>query len=304
MFAIEVENLNKRYGRVCAADEVSFTTSLGEVMGLLGPNGAGKTTTVEILEGLREPDSGSVRVLGLDVRLHSREIKQRIGLQLQSTSFFQRLTVRETLALFGSFFKRSSPAERLVEKVGLQEKMNTCTGELSGGQRQRLAVALALVNDPEIIFLDEPTTGLDPQARRALWQVIESLRSDGKCILLTTHYMEEAERLCDRVAVMDRGKIIACGSPRQLIRQNFEHTALEFATPSNIPLDDLRRLPHVESMSAKNGTTTLYSSQTTRTIEALTRISGAHDAELESFTVRRATLEDVFLKLTGRKLLE
>jgi ABC-2 type transport system ATP-binding protein len=196
------------------------------------------------------------------------------------------------------------PIERLVELVALQEKIDARVRELSGGQRQRLAVALALVNDPEIIFLDEPTTGLDPQARRSLWQVIEGLKKDGKSILLTTHYMEEAERLCDLVAVMDMGKIIAYGSPQELIRQNFQHTALEFATPINIPPDDLQRLPFVEQMNANDRMTTLYSSQTSRTIEALTRISIAHNAQLESFTVRRATLEDVFLKLTGRRILE
>jgi ABC-2 type transport system ATP-binding protein len=301
--AIVVEDLVKTYGKLRAVDGVSFSVAAGEVFSLLGPNGAGKTTTTEIIEGLREPDAGRVEVLGFDVRRDRQQIKQRIGLQLQTTALFQKLTVREIVALFGSFFAHSLPPDEVIALVNLEEKRSTRSKELSGGQRQRLAVAIALVNDPEIVFLDEPTTGLDPQARRRMWEVIENLRSRGKTVFLTTHYMEEAERLCDRVAVMDQGKLIALGSPRALISRHFEHTALEFPTIAALDQAELLRLPAVESATVEQNTT-LYSSNVPRTIGALLEAVGDHNAELAALNVRQATLEDVFLKLTGRRIRE
>lgn len=302
--AIQVEHLVKHYPAVKAVDDVSFSVAAGEVFGLLGPNGAGKTTTVEIIEGLRQPESGAVRVLGLDVRRHADAIKQRIGVQLQTTALYQKLTVREIIALFGSFFARSLPPDEVIAMVSLQEKAATRSKQLSGGQRQRLAVAIALVNDPEVIFLDEPTTGLDPQARRRMWEVMENLRGRGRTVFLTTHSMEEAERLCDRVAIMDHGKIIAMGTPQELIRERFTYTAIEFPTPPTISQDELRALPLVLDMRIENGKTTLYSGGVAQTIEALTRVAVAHDDNLNGLTVRQATLEDVFLQLTGRRIRE
>ena len=302
--AIEVERLVKHYPSVKAVDDVSFSVAAGEVFALLGPNGAGKTTTTEIIEGLRQPDSGSVRVLGLDSSRQDDAIKQRIGIQLQTTALYQKLTVREIVALFGSFFARALPPDEVIAMVSLQEKAETRSKQLSGGQRQRLAVAIALVNDPEIIFLDEPTTGLDPQARRRMWEVIENLRGRGRTVFLTTHYMEEAERLCDRVAIMEHGKVIALGTPQDLIRVYFKYTAIEFATPPTIDQDTLRALPLVADVQAENGKTTLYSGGVPQTIEALTRLAAAQNDGLSGLTVRQATLEDVFLHLTGRRIRE
>jgi ABC-2 type transport system ATP-binding protein len=302
--AIQVERLVKHYPGVKAVDDVSFSVAAGEVFALLGPNGAGKTTTTEIIEGLRQLDTGSVRVLGLDIGRQGDVIKQRIGIQLQTTALYQKLTVREIIALFGSFFECSLPPDEVIAMVSLQEKAATRSKQLSGGQRQRLAVAIALVNDPEIVFLDEPTTGLDPQARRRMWEVIENLRGRGRTVFLTTHYMEEAERLCDRVAIMEHGKIIALGTPQELIREHFRYTAIEFTTPPAIEMDMLRALPLVADVQVENDKTTLYSGGVPQTIEALTRLAAAHNDGLIGLTVRQATLEDVFLQLTGRRIRE
>lgn len=302
--AIQVEHLVKRYADLTAVDDISFSVAAGEVFGLLGPNGAGKTTTTEIIEGLRRPDSGTVRILGLDLPRHGDAIKQRIGVQLQTTALYQKLTVREIVALFASFFTHALPPDEVIALVALQEKANTRSKLLSGGQRQRLAVAIALVNDPEIVFLDEPTTGLDPQARRRLWEVIETLRGRGRTILLTTHSMEEAERLCDRVAVMDHGKIIALGTPQDLIREHFPYTAITFPMPPGITQAALQALPQVTDVRIESGTATLYSSGVAQTIEALSRLAVAHDQGLSGLMVRQATLEDVFLRLTGRRIRE
>jgi ABC-2 type transport system ATP-binding protein len=302
--AIEVEHLVKHYPGVKAVDDVSFGVAAGEVFALLGPNGAGKTTTTEIIEGLRQPDGGAVRVLGLDAVRQADAIKQRIGIQLQTTALYQKLTVREIIALFGSFFARALPPDEVIAMVSLQEKAETRSKQLSGGQRQRLAVAIALVNDPEIVFLDEPTTGLDPQARRRMWEVIENLRGRGRTVFLTTHYMEEAERLCDRVAIMEHGMIIALGTPQELIQEHFKYTAIEFATPAAIDQEVLRALPLVANIETENGKTTLYSSGVPQTIEALTRLATTSGDGLNGLTVRQATLEDVFLHLTGRRIRE
>ena len=225
---IQVEQLIKHYGEVKAVDGISFRVESGEVFGMLGPNGAGKTTTVEIIEGLRLADSGGVTVLGLDVARVPAKIKQRIGVQLQAPTLMPLLTIEETLRLFAGFYERSLPVTELLTMLSLEESRNILVKNLSGGQQQRLSVAMALVNDPDIAFLDEPTTGLDPQARRGLWSVIEEMSKKGKTIFLTTHYMEEAEHLCGRVAVIDHGRIIAMDTPDDLVTGNFEESAVQF----------------------------------------------------------------------------
>ncbi len=216
---LQVTHLKKHYGDLLAVDDVSFEVARGEVFGILGPNGAGKTTTLEMIETLRPLDAGEVVLDGLDVRNEPRKVKQRIGVQLQSSSFFDKLTLTELLLLFGEMYGRHSDPLALLDEVELRDKAKSYVAQLSGGQKQRFSIAAALVNDPVILFLDEPTTGLDPQARRHLWGVIKRIRTEGKTIVLTTHYMEEAEELCDRVAIMDRGKIIANGPPQELIQQ-------------------------------------------------------------------------------------
>ncbi len=303
---VEVRDLRKYYGEIKAVDGISFTVEQGEIFGMLGPNGAGKTTTVEIIEGLRQADSGQVTVLGLDVRRHPDAVKARIGVQLQTTALFPRLTVREVLNLFRSFFPQSREADELIAMVNLQEKANTLTRDLSGGQRQRLSVALALVNRPEIIFLDEPTTGLDPQARRSLWEVIEQVRSAGATVFLTTHYMEEAERLCDRVAVIDHGHIIALDSPEALIRTHFRERAVEFEIngqqAASLSLEELEELPAVTQVRQDGKTITLYTNDVEVTLAALFEQGQRTGFQVDALHVRRATLEDVFLKLTGRRI--
>ena len=304
MNAIEVADLKKTYGETRAVDGLSFEVKPGEVFGLLGPNGAGKTTTVELIEGLRVPDSGSIRVLDMDPKRDLQRIKERIGIQLQTTALYPRLTVRQVLDLFSSFFdgRRPIPTNALIKMVGLEEKAKTRSKDLSGGQKQRLSVALALVNDPEITFLDEPTTGLDPQARRNLWDVISDLQKRGKTVLLTTHYMEEAEVLCDRVAVVDQAKIIALDTPEALIRQYFKETAIEFNVLGTLDLDPLRALAAVSHVTANEHQVTLYSSDVPQTMAGLLEMSKRPELKVRDMSVRNATLEDVFLKLTGRSI--
>lgn len=299
--AIEVRDLYKRYGQLTAVGGLSFTVGAGEVFGMLGPNGAGKTTTVEIMVGLRGRDSGHVRVLGLDPGRQPRELKTRIGVQLQTAALFPRLTVREVIRLFGSFYPSSLPVDDVIALVGLQEKAAVQVKDLSGGQTQRLVVATAMVSDGELIFLDEPTTGLDPQARRNLWEVILNLKARGKTIFMTTHYMDEAEKLCDRVAVVDHGRVIALGSPRQLIEANFQEIALEL-TQSSWGMGQLDNLPGVSRVEEKGDVVTLYTTSASQTIAALINLTGESGLPLGNVTMRQATLEDVFLKLTGRRI--
>lgn len=299
---IEVRDLRKSYGDTKAIDGVTFAVEAGEVFGLLGPNGAGKTTTVECLLGLREPDSGRIAILGMEHGAQSRELKARVGAQLQTTGLYPRLTVRELIHLFGNLFPKAHPTDEVIELVGLQEKAKTISKALSGGQRQRLAVALALVNDPDLVFLDEPTTGLDPQARRGLWDVIGGLKRAGKTVLLTTHYMEEAEQLCDRVAVMDHGQIIALDTPEALINRHFQETAIEFVAVGEPAHEALTALPGVTQALFENGRPTLYSTDAPRTMAGLFELASAGDLTFKDMTVRQATLEDVFLKLTGRRI--
>ena len=232
---IRVADLKKHYGDVKAVDGVTFEVERGEVFGMLGPNGAGKTTTIEVLEGLRPPDSGTVEVLGLDVRRHPQSIKERIGVQLQSVSLYPRLTVTELLDLFGSFFSHRVPTKQLIDAVDLGERAKAWSMNLSGGQQQRLSIALALVNDPELVFLDEPTTGLDPQARRSLWDLIRGLQERGKSVMLTTHYMDEATELCSRVAIMDHGHILEMGGVSELIGRRFKERAVFFDSNPRLP---------------------------------------------------------------------
>jgi ABC-2 type transport system ATP-binding protein len=300
--AVKVHDLHKRYGDTLAADGVTFSVTSGEIFGLLGPNGAGKTTTVECILGLRQPDAGRITVLGMEYGTQSRQIKARIGAQLQTTGLYPRLTVRELVDVFARLFPRPRPADEVIELVGLQEKAKTPSKNLSGGQHQRLAVALALVNDPDLVFLDEPTTGLDPQARRGLWDVIRELKDAGKSVLFTTHYMEEAEQLCDRVAVMDYGRIIAMDTPEALIHQHLKETAIEFVPLSEPPRKQLATLPGVTQALFENGRPTLYSTDVPHTMTGLFELVTAGVLGFTDMTIRQATLEDVFLKLTGRRI--
>ncbi|HLZ72634.1 MAG TPA: ABC transporter ATP-binding protein [Dehalococcoidia bacterium] len=297
---VTVDGLVKRYGAVTAVDGISFGVRQGEIFGLLGPNGAGKTTTVEILEGLREADAGRVSVLGLDVRRDRETIKQRIGVQLQTPSLFPRLKVQELLRLFARFYRRSLSPERLLADFGLEESAGKLVKQLSGGQQQRLSVALALVNNPELVFLDEPTNGLDPQARINLWEVVRRLQARGVTVLVTTHYLEEAERLCDRVAIIERGGIVALGSPRELIRDTFDESAVLFHADGG-GQGELAALPAVSGAHADDTDWTLYSSDVPATMAGLLAWAARRGVPIEGLSVRGATLEDVFLKLTGRR---
>jgi ABC-2 type transport system ATP-binding protein len=299
---IRVRGLVKRYGDVKAVDGIDFDVEPGEIFGLLGPNGAGKTTTVEILEGLRAPDGGQAIVLGVDVGKGADSLKPRIGISLQTASMYPKLTVVEVIDLFRTFYTTSLPTEELIDKLELGERRNARTKDLSGGQRQRLAVALALVNDPELVFLDEPTTGLDPAARRALWDLIRDLKARGRSVLLTTHYMEEAEILCDRLAIMDHGHILEMGTVDELISKRFKERAVRFDRVDGIDDADLAALAAVSSVKHDDDAILLYSSDVAATVGALLALTEAHGLEPQNLGIRRATLEDVFLELTGRAL--
>ncbi|MEI8332759.1 MAG: ABC transporter ATP-binding protein [Chloroflexota bacterium] len=300
---IRVDAVRKRYGSVTAVDGVSFEVAAGEVFGLLGPNGAGKTTTVEMLEGLRTPDEGRLEVLGLDVSRHAAELKTRIGVQLQTPSLYPRLTVDEVIDLFASFYPRSRSTDELVAALDLGERRTAQTRNLSGGQRQRLSVALALVNDPELIFLDEPTTGMDPAARRSLWDLIRRLREEGRTVLLTTHYMEEAEELCDRVAVMDHGRILEMGTVAELITRHFKERTVFFDPIAALTDARLASLPGVTRVKHEDhAETLLYTSDVAGTIGGLLEATDAAGLEPRNLGIRRPSLEDVFLELTGRAL--
>ena len=299
---IAVDDLRKSYGSVRAVDGVTFDVRRTEIFGLLGPNGAGKTTTIEILEGLNKPDDGGVRVLDIDVRRHPSRLKERIGVQLQAAALYPELTVTELIDLFGSFYARRRPTSELVTEMGLDERQTALTKELSGGQRQRLSIALALVNDPELIFLDEPTTGLDPQGRRALWGHIERLRGEGRTVLLTTHYMEEAEELCDRVAIMDHGKILELGTVGELISRHFAERTIRFAADPALTDERLAGLRGVRRVARETDESIVYTADVPQTIGALLALGEELHIEGLDLAVRRPTLEDVFLQLTGRAL--
>jgi ABC-2 type transport system ATP-binding protein len=299
---LEVTNLVKNYGDVQAVRGVSFNVEEGEVFGLLGPNGAGKTTTIEILEGLRTLDAGSVRVCGLDPQVSSRELKHEIGASLQSTSLPDKLRVMEALRLFASFYKRRRDPEDLLKRFGLEEKRNAYYSKLSGGQKQRLALAMALVNDPRVLFLDEPTAGLDPQVRREIYDIIEELRRDKKTILMTTHYIEEAERLCDRVAIVDHGKVIALGTPRELKAHSGGATRIEVRLSKPEADGTLKNLEGAVDARQVDGTYVIHSKRPPQTIVSLVKHLEAQGNELVSLEIATPSLEDVFIEMTGRRL--
>ena len=277
----------------------------GECFGLLGPNGAGKTTTVEICEGLTQPDSGEVEVLGRRWSSDAAQLRQRLGIQLQDTQLSEKLTVHETVRLFRSFFRQGADAAEVIARVQLEEKQNSRVGDLSGGQKQRLALACALVGDPDFLFLDEPTTGLDPQARRQLWDLIEEFKKSGRTILLTTHYMDEAERLCDRVAIMDHGKVIALGTPRELIASTCAEQMVEFTAGSvshALDVPALRRIQGVREVRTENGAVLLQVTELHTSVPALLAELTRQNVPLTELRTHSATLEDVFVTLTGRHL--
>ncbi len=302
--ALAIRELRKSFGDVTAVDGLDLEVARGECFGLLGPNGAGKTTTIEICEGLTAPDSGSVNLLGLDWRSHANELRQRIGIQLQETQFPEKLSVEETLRLFRSFFDRGLTVEESIATAQLEEKRKSRVGGLSGGQKQRLAMACALVGDPELLFLDEPTTGLDPQARRNLWDLVDKLKGAGRTIILTTHYMDEAERLCNRVAVMDHGRIIALGTPKELIASIGGEQIVEFAVANGAVIDEakLTRIPGVHSHCVHAGVHQLFVSELHTTVPPIFASLAAQGSHLSEFRTHSATLEDVFVSLTGRNL--
>jgi ABC-2 type transport system ATP-binding protein len=299
---IQVENLKKNYGPVEALRGVSFEVGAGEVFGLLGPNGAGKTTTVEILEGMRLADAGTARVCGLDPHSAAESFKQEIGAVLQSTALPEKLRVSEALELFASFYRRRRDTAELLERFGLVEKRYAFYSQLSGGQKQRLALALALVNEPSVVFLDEPTAGLDPQVRREIYSIIEELRQEKKTVLLTTHYIEEAERLCDRVAIIDHGRVIAQGTPRELKARSAGTTRIQVRLASAAPEDGLKNLEGVSDCRLLDGEYVLHSRRTPATLVALVKFLEAQDNELQSLEIKTPSLEDVFIELTGRRL--
>jgi ABC-2 type transport system ATP-binding protein len=303
--AIRCKDLAKTYdGRVEAVRGIDLEIARGECFGLLGPNGAGKTTTIEMLEGLLAPSRGAMEVLGRHWGEDDEALRQRLGISLQETKLADKLTVEETVLLFRSFHDRKRPLEEILETTGLTEKRSSWVEKLSGGQRQRLALACALVGDPELVFLDEPTTGLDPQSRRHLWDVIRGFRRDNKTVLLTTHYMDEAERLCDRVAIVDQGKIIALGSPRELIQElgGDQVVEIELTDPEILDLDELRQLPSVSGAHREGDTVVLAAAEVHVLIPPLMEHLQRKGAALEHLSTRQASLEDVFVSLTGRHL--
>jgi len=303
--ALRVRNLRKVYKDVVAVDGLDLDVRPGECFGLLGPNGAGKTTTIEICEGLTEPDAGSVEVLGLHWNSDATQLRQRLGIQLQDTQLAEKLTVFETIRLFRSFYRQGPDALEVIALVQLGEKKNSRVGNLSGGQRQRLAMACALVGDPDLLFLDEPTTGLDPQARRQLWDLVEEFKSAGRTIVLTTHYMDEAERLCERVAIMDHGKEIAFGTPRELIASIGAEHMVEFSAGSasnTVDLAALRRIEDVREVRTENGNVQLQVTELHRAVPVLLDELDRQGIPLTELSTHSATLEDVFVVLTGRHL--
>jgi len=303
--ALCIQGLRKTYKEVIALDGIDIEVRRGECFGLLGPNGAGKTTTTEICEGLTKPDSGEVEVLGMRWDKQATALRHRLGIQLQETKLSEKLTVEETLRLFRSFYKKGPSVEEVVEMVQLEGKRNARVGNLSGGQRQRLAIACALVGDPEFLFLDEPTTGLDPRARQQIWELIERFQHAGRTILLTTHYMEEAERLCDRVAIIDRGKVIALGTPRELIDSIGISHVVEFAAGGQMGSPDLVALGGlggVNEVRTENGNVLLRVKRLHETVPALLDELERQGVPLTELRTHSASLEDVFVTLTGRRL--
>jgi ABC-2 type transport system ATP-binding protein len=314
MLALDVVALVKRFGDVRAVNGLDLEVPVGQCFGLLGPNGAGKTTTIEICEGLNSADAGQVRVLGQQWDTDAAALRQRLGIQLQDTQLPDKLTVHETVTLFRSFYRRGHSVDGALDLVALGEKANARVQTLSGGQKQRLALACALIGDPELLFLDEPTTGLDPQSRRQLWEVVEGLKANGRTILLTTHYMDEAERLCDAIAIVDQGKVIARGTPRQLIASLGAEQVMRLTTATDdstdvaarhpLPLEALLALPSVHGGAVTDTGYELRVGAVQATLPPLLALTEAHGIRWAELSTHSATLEDVFVSLTGRHLRE
>lgn len=300
---IVVKNLIKKYGKLTAVNDISFSIEKGEIFGLLGENGAGKTTTLEILEGLRKPSGGKIKVLGFDVLARQQEIKEKIGVQLQSSAYYNFLNLREILELFATFYQKNVNITDLLRMVDLEEKQGSYVGSLSGGQKQRFSIVASLINDPEVVFLDEPTTGLDPLARRHLWDLITEIKKRGKTIVITTHYMEEAEVLCDRIAIMEKGKIIAIGKTHNLIEKAINPYQITFIDSklSKTDIERLKKLGELNQIAGKKYHFRLKLKKQKDLNEALGII---HERYPEELTVSKASLEDLFIELTGKNIQE
>jgi ABC-2 type transport system ATP-binding protein len=295
---IHVDSIRKTYGRTAAVDDVSFDVQPGEIFGLIGPNGAGKTTTMECVEGLRSPDRGSISVLGLDPRRHVYALQERIGVQLQEAQLQKRITVGEAVGLWAALYRNHVDGDRLIEQLGLSEKRNAWFMTLSGGQKQRLFIALALINDPELVFLDELTTGLDPQARRAIWDLVRGIRQRGKTVFLTTHLMEEAERLCDRVAIIDHGRIIDLGTPPELVQRHCPERTVTVVTDDAAAAEHFRAMSSVQSV-VSDGLQLTIRGLGADLVTHVIRCLAEHRIRVIDFRTEIPTLEDVFLELTG-----
>ena len=300
--AVSCRELKKYYSDVKAVDGLDLAIANGECFGLLGPNGAGKTTTIEILEGLTTPDSGDVEILGLTWKRNERELRERIGISLQETQLSEKLTVHETVHLFRSFYRSGPDPDDILRDLSLDEKSNARVGKLSGGQKQRLAVACALVGNPDILFLDEPTTGLDPQSRLQLWEVVTRFRSKGGTVLLTTHNMEEAERLCDHIAIVDHGHLIALGTPQELIAKLEARNIIEFSSDPPLPEETLRNLPGCQGCTPHGNAIQLRVDSLAESVPQLLAAVEKAGAKLVTLSTHAATLEDLFVSLTGREL--
>ncbi|PIP12053.1 MAG: ABC transporter [bacterium (Candidatus Stahlbacteria) CG08_land_8_20_14_0_20_40_26] len=301
---ILVSDVTKRYEDIVAVNKLTFGVKKGEIFGLLGPNGAGKTTTVEMIEGLRVPDSGSIEINSVTVSDKRRELKEIIGVGLQETSMYDKIRVEEILSLFKSYYRKSSSIDEIIEIISLRDKRKSFVEDLSGGQRKRLTLGLAMVNDPEILILDEPTTGLDPQARRNLWSIIQTLKAHGKTILLTTHYMEEAERLCDRVLIIDKGRKIVIDTPEGLIAQLEIDKCLELYMDTTVDKDVFEKLPGVNEVVMDRDKLILYTNKSDETVRRLIELSKGGLLKFRDLHIKKATLEDVFIKLTGSRIRE
>ena len=300
--ALRAEGLVKTYPGLKAVDKLSFNVRIGECFALLGPNGAGKTTTCEMLEGLITPDEGKIYVNNLNFAENRKKILEKIGVQLQETHLYKKYTVKETLELFASFYQQSLPILELVEKLKLTDKLNTRLEHLSGGQKQRVYIGCSLVNNPQLLFLDEPTAGLDPQARRYLWELLKELKKENKSILLTSHHMEEAQELADRIAIMDHGKIIAHGTLEHLIANHCNGSVLVFATSSEELKTLSSTLDWMQDVAVKKGFVEISVDNATEKTQELMRVVDSNKIDLKHFSIRQSTLEDVFLNLTGRSI--
>ena len=301
---VQVEGLHKAYGATVAVEDITFDVREGEIFGMVGPNGAGKTTTIECLEGLRKPDAGTVRVLGVDPQRESQTLRERTGMQLQQSNLPDRMKVWEALDLYASFYPKAADWKELLVQLGLEEKRNASFSKLSGGQKQRLFIALALLPDPQLVFLDELTTGLDPQARHAIWDLVRDVRSKGKTVLLTTHFMEEAERLCDRVAILDHGRIVALDTPAALIRALGAEERVVFSMDGTLPVGFEKALASIARVEVRGGWVTVHgkNGQPVALVSEVVSLLSKQGIQFRDLRTEQPTLEDVFLNLTGREI--